>query len=125
MLRYVARKLLLAVPLVLCIVTFIFVLIEASPGDISSTYINEDTPPELRQLIIERFQLDQPVHVRYLTMLRNLLSFDFGHSYKYDRPVFDLILEYLPNTMILSLVTLLVAYPTGVILGTIQAVRQN
>ncbi len=125
MLRYVVRKLLLAVPLVLCIVTLIFGLIELSPGDVSSKFVNEETPPELRELIIAKFRLDQPVHVRYLSMLWNLVRLDFGHSLALDRPVFDIIAEYLPNTIVLSLVTLLVAYPTGIVLGTIQAVRQN
>ncbi|MEN0067563.1 MAG: ABC transporter permease [Myxococcota bacterium] len=125
MLRYVARKLLLAVPLVICIVTLIFTLVELSPGDISSKYINPDMPPEVAQMIIDKYQLDRPAYVRYFAMMRNLAMFDFGNSMAEDVPVFEIILRYLPNTILLSFVTLLVAYPMGVLLGTIQAVRQN
>jgi len=125
MLRYVVRKLLLAVPLVIGVVTLIFLLIELSPGDALSKFVSPDMDPEVIKLIEIRMGLDQPAHVRYLLMIRNLAMFDFGVSLSHDRPVFDIIAEYLPNTILLSLVTLLVAYPTGVVLGTIQAIRQN
>src|SRR5262245_13337465 len=123
--KYIARKLLLVIPLVWCVVTLIFILVELSPGDISDKFFNPETPPEVRHLIIQKYHLDDPAWIRYLFMLKNLVLFDFGRSMAQERPVFDIILQALPNTIVLSLVTLCVVYPTGILLGTIQAVRHN
>jgi peptide/nickel transport system permease protein len=123
--KYIVRKLLLAIPLIWCVVTLIFVLLELSPGNIADKFFTPETPPEVREMIIAKYHLDDPAWMRYLVMLRNLALFDFGRSMAQERPVFDMIAEYLPNTLLLSMVTLLVIYPTGILLGTIQAVRQN
>ena len=125
MIRYILRKLLLAIPLVFCIVSLVFVLLELSPGDISSKFFTPDTPPEVRELIIAKYELNKPATVRYARMLANLAQFDFGRSMGEDRPVFDIISEALPNTLLLSFTTLLVLFPVGVAIGTVQAVRQN
>ncbi|MBX2803985.1 MAG: ABC transporter permease [Myxococcales bacterium] len=125
MLKYVARKLLLAIPLILGVVTLIFVLLELSPGDISSKYFTPETPPEVRALIVQKYDLDKPAITRYLTMVRNLAFFDFGQSMNEDRPVFEVISQSLPNTLLLSFTTLLVLFPVGIAVGTIQAVWQN
>lgn len=123
--KYIARKLLLAIPLIWCVVTLIFVLLELSPGDISSKFFTPETPPEVRAMIIEKYHLHDPSIVRYGAMLWNLLSFDFGRSMAQERPVFDIIAAALPNTILLSVLTLMVIYPTGILIGTLQAVRHN
>ncbi len=125
MLKYALRKLLLALPLILGVVTFIFILVELSPGSVADKFFTPETPPEVRQAIIAKYQLDQPSFVRYLAMMKNLLFFDFGRSMAQERPVFEIIFETLPNTVLLSAVTLLVIYPTGIVIGSIQAVRHN
>ncbi len=125
MLKYAVRKLLLAIPLILGVITFIFILVELSPGDVADKFFTPETPPEVRQAIVAKYQLDQPSIVRYGAMLKNLMFFDFGRSMAQERPVFDIILETLPNTIILSAVTLLIIYPTGILIGSIQAVRHN
>ena len=102
MLKYALRKLLLAIPLILGVVTFIFILVELSPGDVADKFFTPDTPPEVRQAIAAKYQLDQPAIVRYAAMMKNLVFFDFGRSMAQERPVFDIILETLPNTIILS-----------------------
>ncbi len=125
MTKYVVRKLLLAIPLLLCIVTFIFILLELSPGNIADKFFTPETPPEVRQMIVEKYHLDDPAIVRYTYMMRNLALFDFGRSMDEGRPVFDIVRESLPNTLILSFTTLAVLFPFGILVGTIQAVRQN
>jgi peptide/nickel transport system permease protein len=123
--KYVLRKLILAIPLLWCVVTLIFVLVELSPGDVSSKFFNPETPPEVRELIAAKYHLNDPAWVRYLAMLRNLVTFDFGHSMAQGRPVFDIIESALPNTMLLASITLVVIYSTGVLVGTLQAVRHG
>ena len=124
MLAYLVRKVLLAVPLVLGVVTLTFLLVEAAPGDASDRFFNPDMPPELREQVLQKWGLDQPVHVRYLKMVGNLLTGNFGQSFVYERPAFEIISEALPNTLLLSAVDLFVVFIVGITLGILQAVRQ-
>lgn len=125
MVRYVLKKLLLAIPLLVGVITLIFILVELSPGDVASKFFTPETTPETRELIIQKYGLDKPAHVRYVKMLSRLATLDFGESMAQERPVFDIIMEALPNTLILSMLTLVVIFPTGVLLGTLQGVKQN
>jgi len=123
--KYIGRRLLLIIPLVWGVVTLIFILLELSPGNIADKFFTPDTTPEVRELIIAKYGLDQPAIYRYFAMLRNLAFFQFGHSMAQEQPVFQIIMDALPNTILLSVVTLIVLYPTSIVLGTIQAVRHN
>jgi len=123
--KYIARKLVLAIPLVIGVVTLIFFLIEASPGNVADKFFNSETPPEVREMIVAKYGLDQPAMVRYVLMLKNLVFMDFGVSMATGKPVFELVADALPNTLILSAVTLAIIYPVGIVLGSIQATRQN
>ncbi|MBW1879581.1 MAG: ABC transporter permease [Deltaproteobacteria bacterium] len=125
MIKYILRKLLLAIPLLWGVVTIIFFLIELSPGSVADHFFTPETTPEVREMIIAKYGLDQPAFFRYLLMLRNLAMLDFGHSMVQERPVFDMVMEALPNTLILSAVTLMIIFPTGILLGTVQGVRQG
>ena len=125
MLKYAIRKLLLAIPLLWGVVTLIFVLVELSPGSVADKFFTPETTPEVREMIIAKYRLDDPAIVRYFYMLRNLVVLDFGVSMATERPVFGMIMDALPNTLLLSAVTLIVLYPTGILLGALQAVRHN
>jgi peptide/nickel transport system permease protein len=124
MLAYIVRKILLAVPLVLGVITLTFLLVEASPGDASDRFFTPETPPEVREYVMQKWGLDQPAHVRYVKMMGNLLTGNFGRSIAQERPVFDIIKEALPNTLMLSTVDLVVVMIVGMTLGIFQAVRQ-
>ncbi len=125
MISYAARKLAYAVPLLWGVVTLIFLLIELSPGTYADKYVDENMPPEVAQMVRAKYQLDAPGWIRYLALMRNLALLDFGISMDQERPVFAVISDALPHTLLLSAVTLLVLYPAGIALGTVQAVRQN
>lgn len=124
MIQYILRKLLLAIPLLWGVVTLIFILLQISPGDATDRFFTPETPPEVREMIMVKWGLDQPVHVQYGRMLGNLATGDFGVSIAQERPVFDIIVEKLPNTLLLSAVTLSVVIVTGLSLGIAQAIRQ-
>jgi peptide/nickel transport system permease protein len=123
-LQYLVRKLLMAIPLVLGVVTLIFVLLQLTPGDATDRFFTPETPPEVREMIEAKWGLDQPAHVQYGRMMANLVQGDFGRSIAQERPCFDIIKEAVPNTLLLSMVTLVVVYSTGILMGTIQAVKQ-
>jgi peptide/nickel transport system permease protein len=121
---YALRKLLLAIPLVIGVITLIFVLVELSPGDATDRFFTPETPPEVRQMIEEKWGLDKPAIERYFITMKNMLKGDFGRSIFQERPVFEIIMEALPNTVMLSLMSILIIQLVGISLGTIQAVRQ-
>jgi len=124
LIQYILRKLLLALPLLWGVVTLIFILLQISPGDATDRFFTPETPPEVREMIMLKWGLDQPVHVQYGRMLGNLATGDFGVSIAQERPVFEIIVEKLPNTLLLSAVTLSVVIVTGLSLGVAQAIRQ-
>ncbi|MEC8422630.1 MAG: ABC transporter permease, partial [Myxococcota bacterium] len=124
MFQYLIRKLLMAIPLVWGVVTLIFLLLQLTPGDATDRFFTPETPPEVREMIEAKWGLDQPVHVQYGRMMGNMLQGDFGRSIAQERPVFDIIMEAVPNTLMLSIVTLVVIFGTGILMGTIQAVKQ-
>ena len=126
MLKYAIRKTLMTLPLLVGVVTLIFVMLEIAPGSVVDRFISQDTTPEVEEALRAKWHLDQPAVIRYVYLMKNLMVMDFGMSMsKQDQPVIELIGQTLPNTMILGFVTLLFLFPTGIILGTFQAVRQN
>lgn len=124
MLKYILRKLLLSIPLLWGVVTLIFLLIQASPGDATDRFFTPETPPKVREMIEAKWGLDQPVYVQYVRMIGNIATGDFGRSIAQDRPVFDIIGDALWNTVLLSLISMIVTYSVGILLGVLQAVRQ-
>lgn len=125
MLKYALRKILLALPLIIGVVTLIFVLLELAPGDTVDRFITPEMDPEVADNLRAKYGLDQPVYIRYVRMLWQLATFDLGVSIQHNKPVSHLILDTLPNTLMLSGVTLLVLFPVGITIGTLQAVRQG
>ncbi len=124
MTAYVVRRLLGAIPLVLGIATIIFFILNLAPGDPSQLYISPSISSEAMAQIRANMGLDQPVHVRYVRWMGSLLQGDFGHSFAKNRPVADVVLEILPNTLVLSLAAFSLAFVLGILLGVLQAVRQ-
>jgi peptide/nickel transport system permease protein len=121
---YVVRRLAGAVPLVLGIATIIFFLVNLAPGDPTLLLISPGVTTDVIEQMRANFGLDQPLHIRYVRWLGAMLTGDFGYSFVYSRPVLDLLMDALPNTLILSACALVVAFGVGIVLGTIQAVRQ-
>jgi peptide/nickel transport system permease protein len=126
--RWLLARLLLAVVLLWCVASATFVLVELTPGDPADLFVDEHTPPALRRALEEKYCLQCPVRERYTAMLVRLSSFDLGRSTvpgRQDRPVAELIGEALPNTLLLSGLTLAWVFPVGAALGTYQALRRG
>jgi peptide/nickel transport system permease protein len=87
--------------------------------------LSPSTPPEVVEQLRENLGLDQPVHVRYAKWLGAFATGDFGMSVAQSRPVLDILKEALPNTLVLSVLALLLVFIAGIALGALQAVRQH
>src|SRR5256886_1668403 len=123
--RYVARRLVQAVPLLLAISIAAFAIVKAQPGGPLAAYEGNPSFTEADRVRLEHaFGLDQPLPLQYLTWLSSFVRLDWGYSFASQQPVLVLIGERLPNTLYLMgtvfLVVLLVAIPIGVL----TAVRQ-
>ena len=123
--RYVLRRLVWAVPLLLGISAIVFLLLKAVPGGPLAAYeANPDVSPADLQRLEHEFGLDQPLPLQYATWLGRFVTGDWGYSIAQHLPVTQLIGERLVNTAYLMttvyVVTILVAIP----IGLITAVRQ-
>ena len=125
MMGFAARRLLGAIPLVLGIATIVFFVLNLAPGDPVARYTAPNVSPEVMEQMRQNMGLDAPVHVRYLRWMGAMLQGDFGVSFARNQPVRDILLEILPNTLILSAAALSLAFLVGVLVGIVQAVRHN
>jgi peptide/nickel transport system permease protein len=123
-LRYLVRRVVTAIPLVLGIATIVFIVINLAPGDPTQVLVGPNVRPEIIAQVRANFGLDQPLPVRYVKWMGALLQGDLGYSYSYGRPVLNVIGEILPNTLLLSTAALAVAFTVGVLIGIVQSVRQ-
>ena len=81
--------------------------------------------PDLLAELNKQFGFDKPAHIRFLNMLRDYATFDFGDSFYQDVPVVDLVLERLPVSLSLGGATLLIVYLTSIPLGISKAIRDG
>lgn len=123
-LQYLLKRLASTVLLLWGVATLVFILVELAPGTPMDKFIDPQIPEEFRQNLIKQFGYDQPVYVRYLKMMSNIAVLEFGATQK-GYSVGTLIMEHLPNTLLLSGAALLIVYPVAIVLGTLQAVFQG
>lgn len=124
-LRYVGRRVLQAIPLLLGILTLTFVLMHLAPGDPTATYLTDNVSPEVVEQTRARLGLDEPLPVQYVRWVGSFATGDFGRSYVGGEPeVTEVIGAALPNTLLLGLVSLAVIFAVGCLVGVLQAVRQ-
>ncbi len=125
MLTYLAKRLALMAPLLIGITFISFLIMHLAPG--SPTDIMTDLNPKVSELAKERltklYGLDQPLHIQYWNWLKRLAVADFGQSFAPDgRPVMDKIVERLPVTITINLLSLalvlLLAVPIGIYSAT-------
>ena len=123
--RYIIRRSLQAIPLLLLLSIFMFLLIHALPGGPDQVIFNPHLDAAGRAALRARFGLDQPLPVQYLVWLRNCLVGDFGYSFATNQAVSTVIGQRFPATLQLFAISLLVALVLAIFLGVISAIRQN
>jgi peptide/nickel transport system permease protein len=123
MLRFVVRRLLLLVPILLGLSILVFVWIRALPGGPAQALLGERATPETIAQIERQYGLDEPVHVQYWKYLKRTVQFDFGVSTASRRPVTEELSRRFPATIELALAAMLFSVVFGVPLGFIAAKR--
>ncbi len=122
--RFIILRLLQGLLAVFVISLIVFALSRVA-GDPLAAILDDESGKEQIELLRKQWGLDQPLHIQYLTYMRRLLTGDLGTSFKWDRPVAELIAEKLPATIQLSAFALII---TGVIafpIGVLSAVKKD
>jgi peptide/nickel transport system permease protein len=123
MLGVVARRLLLAIPLVFAVSLVVYVLGSLAPGSIGQAILGPTASPESIAKLNAQLGADRPVLAQYWDWLRNALTGDLGNSVTTGRPVTDIIASRLPVTLSIALGALLLVIVLGTSVGAIAAVR--
>ena len=126
-LRYVGRRLLLAIPTILTILVLNFALLHLAPGDAADVLAGEagSATPEYMARLRETFGLDRPLYVQLLAYLKNAATFDLGYSFRHGMPVSELIASRLGPTLLLMVTVFVLSVGFGVLLGAIAARNLN
>jgi peptide/nickel transport system permease protein len=122
--RYVLRKIIIAIPVMIGMVFITFILLNVVPGDPITLMMREHISVDVVARVRAQMHLDDPVMVRFLRYLWGALRGDFGVSYKLNRPVSYLLLTAFPNTLMLAAAAAAVSWVIGIPAGILSAVRR-
>lgn len=124
MITYIIRRTLMSIPILFGITILSFAIMKAAPGDPMALMMDPTISAGDREKFIEKYGLDEPEHVQYLKWLGNMVQGDFGTSIvRKGTPVTDLIMARLPNTLLLMLVSTILALLISIPLGVLSARR--
>lgn len=123
--KFILRRLLGAIPLLLGIATLIFFVLNLAPGDPTAFYFSPNMPPAVMEQLRHNLGLDAPIHIRYIKWLFAFAHGDFGYSFAQSRPVLDILKEAIPNTLMLCAGAIVLVFAIGMLLGILQAVKQH
>jgi len=127
-LRYLIKRVLFMVPLLLGITVICFFVMHLAPGKPTDlqTQMNPKASAEMKERLMKLYELDKPVHLQYWSWLKKLVRGDLGTSFSSDhRPVADKILERLPITITINVLSLLIIIALAVPIGVLSAVHQD
>lgn len=124
MLKTILRRILQLIPILFIVVTFIFIITRMVPGDPAAVMLGPQASVESVQELREELGLNKSVGEQYVNYLKGIMHGDFGKSYYYNEPVIKLILERFPNTLLLSIASIIIAILIGIPVGIISATKQ-
>jgi peptide/nickel transport system permease protein len=124
--RYIAVRLLSAIPTLLGVVTLVFIVMRLVPGTIVDQILaHGDTSVEVQRSLRAYFGLDRPLYVQYFQYLGSLFTGDLGVSWRARFPTLDMILYALPVTLQLATMAAIVSMTVGISLGVLSAVNES
>ena len=125
MLRYILRRVLIAVPTLILVSVFVFTLQKLLPGDPVLAMAGEDRDPAVIAALREKYRLNDPIVMQYLYWLGGVLQGDLGMSLRTNMPVTELIAQKLPVTIQLAVMSMLWAVLIGIPMGIVSATRKG
>ncbi len=125
MLAFLGRRILIAIPTIILISIFVFGMQKLLPGDPVLVMAGEERDPEVIEFLREKYRLNDPIPVQYLTWIGNALQGDLGISLRTQQPVLELIGEKLPVTIQLAVMALIIAVFIGIPAGVLSAYKKG
>jgi ABC-type dipeptide/oligopeptide/nickel transport systems, permease components len=117
MLKFIVRRLLLLIPILLGLTLLLFIFIHLLPGDPALAILGERATPQNYARVRAALGLDQPLYAQYLGYMGGILHFDLGHSFITNRDVVNDFLQRFPATLELSIAAMIFAVSVGIPLG--------
>src|SRR3972149_338607 len=121
----IVRRIIGAVPLLLCISVLVFLLMHLAPGDPVMLLLGDNATPDEGARVRHEGGLDQPLLLQYWQFISRAVIGDFGRSLKFGEPVIKLVFERLPATVELASMSLLVAILISIPIGTYSAIKRD
>lgn len=125
MATYILRRVLLSIPVLFGILFATFVLGRVIPGDPCRAILGEKATDAVCNEFIHRHGLDKPILVQFVYYVAEIAQGDFGRSFRFSKPVTELMVERFPITIELSIAALTIAVLVGIPMGLISAVKHN
>ncbi len=126
---FIVKRLLLAIPTLLAVMTIVFFSMHLAPGDPVDQMIPPDMEGSAREDMVERIRaqygLDKPLHLQFLSYISRIARLDFGNSLRTRRAIAPDLRRRIPNTLQLGAMATLIAVCLGVTFGIISAVRRD
>ena len=122
--RYILKRILLMIPVILGISLLVFSMMELSPGDPAQIILGMKATPEALAKLRADMGLDQPFWARYFYFIGNAVRGDFGNSWRTNVPVFQEILARIPTTIRLAVGAMFLVVLVGIPVGILSAVKQ-
>src|SRR5215212_3556045 len=120
MTRFLIRRIVTGIPVILGVIAIVFVLARVIPGDPCRAALQEKATAATCAAFTERFGLNEPVPVQFALYLRDLATGNLGESIQTRQPVTEIFVERMPTTVELTLYALLFAITVGMTLGIIS-----
>ncbi|WP_250229406.1 ABC transporter permease [Anaeropeptidivorans aminofermentans] len=124
MFKFIGKRLLMIIPVILGVVFIIFFIMDFTPGDPAIMILGEGAKPEEYAALREELGLNDNLLIRYAKYIGDALQGDFGQSYRTNIPVFQEIMARLPYTLNLAVVSTIIAVLIGIPIGVLSAVKQ-
>ena len=123
--RYIAKRLLLMIPVVIGVIFTVYLIMYLSPGDATTTILGTNWTPEGAEALRDQLGLNQPFLTQFFNYLKDFVRGDFGMSYITKEPVLDQVKVCFPNTALLVLVSITLSVLVSIPIGIRAAVKPN
>ncbi len=131
MTKFIVRRIAILIPLLFMVSVVAFVVIQLPPGDYVDSYIRNlelqgGAMNTAQKLALQRqYGLDQPLIIQYFIWIGKIITGgDFGNSFKFQRPVADLLLERIPRTIALSVASIFLTWLIAIPIGILSALKK-
>jgi peptide/nickel transport system permease protein len=125
MFSYVVKRVLQMIPTLIGVSILCFIIIHSVPGDPAHLIAGAEATEEQVKIVSERLGLDRPLYEQYGSYVSNLLRGDLGKSLRSERPVLQEIMVRFPNTILLTILSVIIMVIIGLFAGVISATRPN